>query len=417
MSRSTPLWLLPVVLVVQVLALSLTQNAQAQDDSFELAALQNGVPLLANASGAAQPIPAPPGDIVSMAWSPDGQKLALVVRDENYRYRLFVSGPGMSAAIPLDSGNRVQPLGATFAPDGTILYAAGCQPSQVPGCIVDLRRIAPEADAQPVTLGQFEYPVLSGGGAPNPSIYQLRRETTYPALQWTPLGIVHVYAGAFLLNPATGEDRLLGNFNPFVVSPDGTMAASVRYPVEVGQDIYSLVLIDLATGAVTDLPTLEQPDRVAWALDGSIIYSTRTPVRDITAGMSETDRTTVDEALVCSLGTVSFCRLLTTANTVRIQRLDLVTGVETTRFTGDAYAVGRMQEAADGSLVFSLIPNIDAWAQAIVSGQLDPMSDTFDEESRAFVPITVYSLAADETTAVQVGTNLEQFELRPVSAE
>lgn len=410
MRRSTSLWMLPVILLA--LVFGLTRSGLAQDAPIELAAIQNGALLLVTSAGTSQPIPAPPGHISSMAWSPDGETLALDVKGS-----LFITGPGTSAAIPLDAGELSSGFSVTYAPDGTILYGAhGKYVANLIGYIVELRQIAPEAGAQPATLGQFEYGLYCYGGIPGPAYGQWRNENgscfSYRALQWTPFGIIHVDQGAFLFDPATGEDRLLGNFSGLVVSPDGMMAAGLRYTFEGGQDILSLVLIDLATGHVTDMPTIEQPDLIAWGADGSVYYSTRTPSRDITAGMSETDRALLTEVLGCPPVPLEGC---VTGYTVSVQRLDLVTGTETTRFTGDAYAIGRLREAADGSLVFSLIPNNDAWAQAIISGQLDPTSESFWDASQAFVPVTVYRLASDETTPVPIGVNLNQFELRPVT--
>jgi hypothetical protein len=98
---------------------------------------------------------------------------------------------------------------------------------------------------------------------------------------------------------------------------------------------------------------------------------------------------------------------------VTIEKLDATTGTESTVLSEDAYAIGRMRVAGDGTLVYSTISNLDAWAQAIVSGQLDLMTDTTGDGSRALVPISVYRLNADETAPQLVGANLEQFELRP----
>ena len=391
--------------------------------------------MLVTADGSLQPVPAPTSrDLFSLAWSPDGQLLAVVAYDDNYKPSLFLTGPGASEAVALDSGYLEAGFGATFAPDGQILYAAeGQWPTDATSMpTVELRQIAAEAGAPPATLGQFTHVVGCGGGSPIPADWQLWRESgfggSYLSLQWTPLGILHSTAcsggSASLFDPATDTDRPLGPtfdqndmtsagpITRLVVSPDGTEAAGIRATYTDNQALTSLVRIDLATGTVTDVPTLQQPDQLAWGLDGSIYYSTRTPSRMVDAGMSDAERSTLATALGYSSAT-EMPGL--SAYTVTIEKLDPATGTETTVLSEDAYAIGRMRVAADGTLVYSTIANLDAWAQAIISGTLDLVNDTNGAESRALVPISVYRLNAGETAPSLIGANLEQFELRPVA--
>lgn len=422
------------LLVGAALLVILTGAAvQAQDTPLQVAAVQNGAPVLADFKGGVQPIAAPPGlDIFNLAWSPDGQTLAMVVYDENYKPSLFVSGPGMSEAVALDSGYLEAGFGVAFSPDGNILYAAeGVFPPDFSGPpVVEIRQIAPAAGAQPVTLGQFVHMVGCGGGSPIPADWQLWGESgfggNFLTLQWTPLGIVHSTScsggSASILNPMTGEDRPLGPtfdqndmtsagpITRLVVSPDGTKAAGVRLDYSSSPISSSLVLIDLATGEVTDVATAGQPDQLLWGRDGTIYYSTRTPSRDVAAPYDGEERAT----LATALGYMTPEDMMQlNGYTVDIHRFAPFMGGDDLFQTLDAYSVGRMRQAVDGTLVFSLIPNLDAWAQAIVSGQLDPAADTTGEQQLALVPISLFQLPAGQSAPLLVGVGLEQFELRP----
>ncbi len=430
MKRIHSIWLMAVVLLMLALSLSVIVVAQP---GLEIAAVQNNAPVVVDASGSVQPLAAPPGrSIFSLSWSPDGQLLAAVVNDESYTPQLYVTGPNLEHPIELNAGPLEAGFGATFTPEGNILYAAqGVFPADYSTPpTVELRQIAPLADAQPVTLGQFAYVVGCGGGSPIPADWQLWRESgfggSYLSLQWTPPGIVHSTScsggSASILDLFTGEDRPLGPtfdqqdmtsngpIGRLVVSPDGVQAAGVRSTYTDTGVTTSLVLIDLATGTVTDVATTGQPDQLAWGADGTIYYSTRTPSRDVAAPYDGKDRAT----LATALGYMT-PEDMTQLNAYEagIHQIDPNTGTETVLNKLDAYAVGRMRQAADGSLVFSIIPNLDAWAQAIVSGQLDPAADTNGDQSRALVPITVYQLPAGSSEAQVIGADLAMFELRP----
>ena len=423
--------LVPLALLCLLVALPLA--AGAQDAPIQFAAVQQVTPVLADTAGMVQPLPAPPGrDVFNMAWSDDGQLLAMVVYDEDYGARLFVTGPGAEQVIELPTGALEAGFGVAFTPEGNILYAAEGQfPADFSGPpTVEIRQIAPDASATPITLGQFEHVVGCGGGSPIPADWQVWSESgfggSYLTLQWTPLGIVHSTScsggSSSILDPVTGEDRPLGPtfdqsdmtsagpITRLVVSPDGTKAAGVRFRYEGNQAISSLVLIDLASGEVTDVATAGQPDQLLWGRDGTIYYSTRTPSRDVSANLSDKDRALLSQ----SLGYMDPAEMTElTAYTVDIHRFAPFMGGDDLFLTLDAYAVGRMQQAADGTLVFSVIPNLDAWAQAIVSGQLELAADTNGDLQRALVPISVYMHVPGESAPALVGVNLEQFELRP----
>lgn len=142
-------------------------------------------------------------------------------------------------------------------------------------------------------------------------------------------------------------------------------------------------------------------------------YSVRNLARDVAAALDGKERAVLAEAL----GFVNPEDMAgVSAYTVDLRQLDLTTGEETALTSLDAYAVGRLFVADDGALIFSTIDNLDAWVQAIVSGELDIAADTTGEQQLALVPISLYRLPAGQLTPEALGTGLEQFELRPIVA-
>ncbi len=420
-----------------LLALSPVPAVLAQEGP-ELAAIEAGIPVVADASGAVLPLAAPAAehrDILDLAWSPDGQRLAMVVFDMDYQPQLWVTGPDMAEAVALGVGTLEAGFGVSFTPDGDILYAAqGVSPADFSAPpTVEIRQVAPEAGAQPVTLGQFTHVVGCGGGSPIPADWQLWRESgfggSYLTLQWTPFGIVHSTScsggSASILDPATGEDRPLGPtfdqsdftaghpISRLAISPDGTRAAGVRFEYHDTGVLTSLALIDLATGEVTDVPTTARPDQLTWNGNDAVIYSVRTYTRDAAEGLDGKGRAQVAE----SLGYINAADMAALgAYTVDLRQLDLTTGEETLLASLDAYTVGRLFVAEDGALIFSTIANLDAWMHAIVNGEIDMMAGMTAAQVSALVPIDVYRLPAGAPAPELIGSGLEQFELRPPAA-
>jgi hypothetical protein len=78
--------------------------------------------------------------------------------------------------------------------------------------------------------------------------------------------------------------------------------------------------------------------------------------------------------------------------------------------TDDAFSVGRMFALSDKDvLVFSQIPNLQAWIAAIASGQFD-LNGAIDtrQEQIATVPVSVFALnlGTQQLTTINVGVSL-----------
>lgn len=66
-----------------------------------------------------------------------------------------------------------------------------------------------------------------------------------------------------------------------------------------------------------------------------------------------------------------------------------------------------MFAAEDGTLYFSLIPNLQGWIDALVTGELDYGADFIAD--KGYVLPTVYGLNLEDGTLVEIGADLSQF--------
>ena len=66
-------------------------------------------------------------------------------------------------------------------------------------------------------------------------------------------------------------------------------------------------------------------------------------------------------------------------------------------------------------VVFSQVANQGDWLQGIVNGTIDPLYGNGETEQLAAVPVTLYLLPPQTSTPVEIGQNLAQFNLQPVS--
>lgn len=414
-----------VIASLCLIALAVLGNsALAQNAGVPFAAIQNGNLTLFDANGAMTAISSPANrGFLNLVWSPDGSKIAYIVYDEQYQTRLMVADTASGQATMLDTGPLEAGFPVTFTTEGNILYASpsGDPANPAPEYRVDIKRIQPQAGAQPEIIANVAHGVGCGGGSPMPTDWQYWTETGFGgdplALAMTSVGLLHSTScsgvGLALLNLDTNEDTPIGeNLGRIAVSPDSTKAAAVRTQFADTGPIRSLVTIDLTTLAVTELQTPAQPDQVAWGADSRLLYSSieRGTAANLFNGLSDEQRQRINTSLGYELpaDSVPF-------NRISIHQFDPASSQDTTIYTGDAFAIGRMRVTADGSaLLFSQIPNPDRWIQGLAEGTLDIMADADGRLQRAAVPITLYRLNLDgDGTPALVGEGIEQFSLRP----
>ena len=318
-------------------------------------------------------IAAPPmteaGSIAQLAFSPDGQTLALRVADNNgseFATRLYVADAVAGAQPRLISDQLVTEMPVSFTPDGTLLYAVeGPADAALEATIpVQVVEQALTAGAAPMQLGEFPLGVGCGGGWSYPAVGALNAEAGYGGrpllLAVTPAGLLHstncTGSGLSLLDLATGESQPVGDLNlsRAVVAPDGTQIAAIAQRLEVSDET-NLTIIDLDTLATNLIPTALDPDRIAWTADGGLVYSSAEDTGDALPG-------TTGEPFV----SIGFSAGIP-ARTVTVAALDPETSAESSLYTGPGYQVGRLLPLPGGDLLFSVIPAGEEWAAAMAA--------------------------------------------------
>jgi hypothetical protein len=202
------------------------------------------------------------------------------------------------------------------------------------------------------------------------------------------------------------EDVLVSeNFGRVKLSPDRSKAVGIEFNVRMENDQViresRLLLVDLETLEITELPNSAEPEQLTWSADSSVVfYSAKEQTSDLYADLEAEQRTALDTATGFSYGSIP-------AYTSSIYRVDIASGVETQVYSGDGYAVGRMFAAEDGTLYFSLIPNLQGWIDALVTGELDYGADFIAD--KGYVLPTVYGLNLEDGTLVEIGADLSQF--------
>jgi dipeptidyl aminopeptidase/acylaminoacyl peptidase len=370
-------------------------------------------------------------DFFSLAWSPDGSKLAFLQQNDQFQNKLLVTDltgkvTELDAAL-LESGFPI-----TFSPEGDILYIGQGDNSAITQnqqYTVTVNRIRPEAGVAPEKIGEFASGVGCGGGSPIPADWQYWGETGFGGnaltLVWTPYGLLHSNAcsggSLALLNLQTGEDKPVGpqqTLNQGVtdalgrvaLAPDGKRFAAVKTQYAEPVPIRSLVLGDLETLTLIDMATTGAPDQLAWNVDDTLFYSTRDQRDNLVSTLSAEQKQQLNTVLGYEMTDLP-------SYEVNVRQLNVKTGEDQLIYTADAYAIGRMFQPPGGkSLLFSQIPNLSAWVEAVASGKIDMTSAQSDAQQRATVPVSLLELPLGTgQNAAVVQPNAQQATFRPVT--
>ncbi|HEX2619192.1 MAG TPA: hypothetical protein VHL11_03565 [Phototrophicaceae bacterium] len=395
--------------------------AQSAEVPFSYAAVTNSNELWVYPTGKAPiQIETPDAKIINnMDWSPNGGLLAYVVFDENYSSQLIVTDPANGRNQVIATGvNTGFPI--SFQDDDHILYALSSPDNDPANGInkVDLW-LAPIFSREATrVLGTFDVGVGCGGGSIIPADWVYDEETGglggfHLILAATPFGIVHSTecggSSVALLNPETGEDiPISSNFTRPALSPDGTKLAGIELNVSMDGDSVNrttrLLVADLATLAITELTTSGEPQQIAFSADNtSLFYTTRVENSDFYITLSSEDKDKLNTALGFDFGTLP-------RYTSEIWQVNIAANTAAKVYTGDHYAIGRIIALSDGSaLIFSTIPNLDAWVSGLIDGSIKFDGDP-DAQRTTAKPI-VYSLnLSDQTTNTNVvGEDLGQI--------
>lgn len=406
------------IVVLTLLALGLPVRAQDAAVLSDFATAQVRADGVWITDGAAERLVLPAGDYAEfgqLTWSPDGNWLALTAWHLDRAVLLLAPRQGGEAQTVL-AGIRHSGQPISFSAEGDLLYAGQteeiAEQDGLFGPIFRLLALTPGAASEPRQIGTFIFAPGCGGGSMLPADWRYWEETYFQGnvltLALTPFGIVHnancMGSGLALADPLAGEDVLIApDVQRTRLSPDGTQV--------LGIDWEGLKLIDLATRAVTAIPTSAYPDQVAWGAPGSntIYYSERYPGGD-SLELSATDL----QLLSAALGYEPYAEELDPWVSV-LHRVDLHTGADEEVFAGGYYAIGRVVPLPDDAgLLLSTVENASAWVAAILAGELDPMSEAGWIAARELVQTQLHLLNPVTGEAALLGRGLGQVALNPV---
>ncbi|MEO8609722.1 MAG: hypothetical protein ABI690_17650 [Chloroflexota bacterium] len=428
--------------IVAVLLMASVIGTSAQDNpGVAFAGMQDGKLTVFGLGDAPLVVNNPPfNNISSIVWSPDGDKLAYLLTNDQFNTALYVVDVTTGAEpVKIETGALASGFPVTFTADGKILYigqmTTPTDPSTLPQATA--MQIAPEPGAQPETLGSFGFSAGCGGGASFPTFWRYWEDAGFGGSAFkvilTDYGLLHniTCSGGNLaiLNLQTGQDTFIGardavdNGQPtegtlgrVLLSPDGKTLAAVRFRQAAdlqSPPVRSLALVDLATLAVTDVQTAAEPDQLAWNKDASaVFYSSITETGNLLDGLTA-EQISLIAPISGYVQNNQPIPIPTYQST--IHQYNVTTGEDTLLYTADAFAFGRMAAAPDGQhLIASQIANLDALVTAITDGTLDISNGVVDTKWVDYVPLTLYQipLVAGETPTA-IADNVSQFVLRP----
>jgi len=336
-------------------------------------------------------------------WSPDGRRFAVMAWGPNVSRHIlmtdFSGAPLTRITNPLPS-EEVPP---SFSPDGSMLLFAS---NQTAASMQEIYRFTPVAGAALERIASYPLNACGIGGMFVPHERALNSERDdlyiegYPGvLAVTPFGILHntrCDAGdLWLLNPQNGQDfQLFERTNGVFIAPERTRAIAILNDT-------SVAFINTERGPYTQVTPAARPDQIGFGLPGSneMFYSTR----------ALKGATPLPEGVRQQFNNVFFT--MPNSYETSIHRFSLRTGVDEVLYTADAYGLSRLTLTPDGgTLLFSQLPNPDAWVQAVAEGRLD--AGDF-EAAEAYMQVEVYALDLADKSVRMLGRGWNQFALNP----
>jgi dipeptidyl aminopeptidase/acylaminoacyl peptidase len=334
-------------------------------------------------------------DYSLLRWSPDGTRLLF---NDNRTQTVYLAKSG-EAAKELFAGTATAIPGA-FSPDGKeIAYAvpAGAGDPQKNEEIYQLQALA-DIGAQPRVAGQITFGTGCGGGGFSPSTVLFFQETGYEGngitLVWTARGFVHTTrcTGIGLRLTDFGGKTVweVDNVKRVAVSPDRTRAVGIIQANMQGDPTVAgerLVLIDMATGQVSDLVNAAGIDQVAWTIDGTqAVFSTRTPIRKV-SGLADNalgaalfpawpgpfESNTLGLWVVAATGGQP--TLVAVIDGYAIGAIQSIPGLNTVTFsliTSEAAAVERLNAGGREADALALRPKVVTYTAALGTGTVTP---------------------------------------------
>ena len=212
-----------VMLLAALALLAPFATASAQGEtSYPLAAISGGNVYLYGFGDAPQQVTESPAqNTLSMAWSPNGQYLALTRWDENYALALWVYDRQAGGAPVQVASGLISGLPVTFSADNQLVYAVDTGQFEqtdggAGGSIAGVYTLDP-AVGTPQQIGTLTFGVGCGGGSSSRADWRYWAEAgTGPGFTWRPsslevlrVGLLRmdvVLSGQALRPTAAGEE-------------------------------------------------------------------------------------------------------------------------------------------------------------------------------------------------------------------
>lgn len=373
----------------------------------------NPLPPLALANGEAlifYYVDAPPviiaerySDHYGAAWNAAGDLLAYQLDAANARTNIYVSDGERSRLLV---NAFVTPgFALSWSPTGDeVIFPINVRGTEN-GVWVEVYALGLESGALPRKLAGFEFMSGCGAGSYFPATWRYWEEThtvgSRPLLQLTRYGLLYGVtcdgSDTTLLDLNSDHATLLagGGLSHVSIAPDGRHI--------IGLQAGRLLLIDLATLESKELPTVMPPDQLAWGAKGDIFYSARAMQENLWNGLSIQKRAAIRGGLGDDLDLIPIYETY-------LYHLDTHTGTATLLYTGDAFAIGRMAATADGqTLFFSQIPNLNAWANALIEGEISRVKENGYLGAARTTPTKLYALSLVDGRLRFLGNDLRQL--------
>ncbi|MDX2139928.1 MAG: hypothetical protein SF123_17715 [Chloroflexota bacterium] len=389
--------------LVSLCVLAFAVPTLAQADEFLYGVRENQLVQM-NATGQAQVIAAVAQRYGELVASPDGRYLAFAAYDTEYARTLvvydrvsdefFTVASSISFGVPFSFTQNNE---LVYAVDGAfVTNAEGREVMQLQVHIQPL----PMTDAP--TIIPVEYGVGCGGGSPLPTSNLYSSETyslggSHLVLALTPFGLVYsadCTGGRTVVQSLEEATVSIYDLSRAIISPDGTCVAGIAMRLNEPTPL-EISVLDLTNDNLTTFTVDATPDQLAWNATGSgIFYSVR--AFDTLLNYEGEALSRIEAVLGEGTALERY--------TVNLFALDLSSGTNSLIYNGDGYAIGRILPT-DSGVYFSVVPNIDAWTNAIADGSFDPFTAT-EAESDALMPITIWRAALDASAAQPVASDL-----------